>query len=140
MSTSLVEIQNKLKSDTKFQKTPITFIDDDYYDFVADGAKRFYIDLGYSDSWDGDYNAEQKILARDLLVSEHKYVLLAAKISFFEQIRNAWSTIQGYTTDAISLTYPNKPWENIKTTIDELEDELNKTFYKITPGVGGASE
>ena len=138
MSTSLSTIQDELETRTQFQTTPITFDSDDYYGFVIDGAKRLYIDAGY-ETWTSNYDSTAKTISRTLTTPEYEYVLICSEIAFYNVVKKAWSTIQGYSTDALTLTYPNKPWENIKSAIDDLEKRLSELFYKITSGVGTVS-
>lgn len=138
MSTSLSKLVTELQERTQFQETPIAFDTTDYEGFVTNGAKRLYIDLGYS-NWTTEYNATSKILTRDLSISEEEYVLIASEIAFFNEIKNNWSTIISYSTNALSITNGEKPYKNIDGMIKDLKDRLSELFYKIS-AVGGGSE
>lgn len=138
MATSLNEIVTKLEKGIRFQETPIQLDIYDYQGFVLDGAKRLYVDMGYS-GWDDEYDDIKFEVSRDFTLSEKEYVFIASLIKYYDEIKTHWSTILGYSTDAITVTYPQKPWENITGEIERLENRINTLFYKIS-SIGGGSE
>lgn len=68
---------------------------------------------------------------QDLKIDELRYAYLAAKIEFFKQVQTDVNNIVGYTTDALTVTNADKPYQNLSQTIGELENELRKVFYTM---------
>lgn len=64
-------------------------------------------------------------------IDEEEYVLLCAQIGFFNQVKTDVNNIVGYTTDALSVTNADKPYANIKDSIEKLENERRITYYKM---------
>jgi len=132
-TTITTDVMEQLITNTKHQRTPETYTSDDYKALAILGCKRFYRDTGIEDSWDDEYTAgDTPTLSRDLDILELDYCLKASEIEFFKQIRNYWNTLVGYTTNALSITMANKPFEQLNATIKEKEVELTDLFHKMT--------
>lgn len=74
---------------------------------------------------------ENVCFTEDLPIDEEEYVLLCAQIGFFNQVKTDVNNIVGYTTDALSVTNADKPYANIKDSIEKLENERRITYYKM---------
>jgi hypothetical protein len=74
---------------------------------------------------------ENVCFTEDLPIDEAEYVLLCAQIGFFNQVKTDVNNIVGYTTDALSVTNADKPYANIKDSIEKLENERRITYYKM---------
>lgn len=131
MATSISDIKDQLINNTKLQKTPITLTDDDYMGLAILGCKRFYIDIGNESNWDSDYSSDTNTLAKTLDIKQKDYCTLASEIEFFKSIRNHWSTMISYTTNALSVAYAYKPFEFIDKIINEKEIRLTDLFHKM---------
>lgn len=63
-------------------------------------------------------------------------VVWAAQIEFLEKVRADKNAIVGYTTDALSVTHADKPYQYISGTIAELRQQIRTAFYKLVSFVG----
>ena len=68
---------------------------------------------------------------QDLKIDELRYAFLKAKIEFFKRIQTDVNNIVGYTTDALTVTNADKPYQNLAQTIEGLEKELRQIFYTM---------
>lgn len=67
----------------------------------------------------------------DLKIDELRYAFLSAKIAFFQKVQTDVNNIVGYTTDALTVTNADKPYQNLAGTIDGLENERRKIYYSM---------
>lgn len=136
MATSLNDMAKELKSHVCWQKTPMPLSDGDYLDMIRYGIKKLYIDTGrasvfnknmiYMSSW-GDV-----VLSADLPADEEEYAMICAQITFFQRVAMDVNNIVGYTTDAITVTNADKPYANLKDTLDRLEKERRICYYRMS--------
>jgi|GEM_PF-1466682 len=133
--TNISELANELKDVTRWQKTPLPLSDNDYVSIIIRALKRLYIDTGRASVFNMDMitkNDEENVcFTEDLPIDEEEYVLLCAQIGFFNQVKTDVNNIVGYTTDALSVTNADKPYANIKDSIEKLENERRITYYKM---------
>lgn len=133
--TNISELANELKDATRWQKTPLPLSDNDYVSITIRALKRLYIDTGRASVFNMDMiteNDEKNVcFTEDLPIDEEEYVLLCAQIGFFNQVKTDVNNIVGYTTDALSVTNADKPYANIKDSIEKLENERRITYYKM---------
>lgn len=88
--------------------------------------------MQYEDSWlVFDENGILLSTTQTLHVDELRYAYLAAKIEFFKQVQTDVNNIVGYTTDALTVTNADKPYQNLGQTIIGLEEELRKVYYTM---------
>ena len=110
-------------------------INNDYVSIIIRALKRLYIDTGRASVFNMDMitkNDEENVcFTEDLPIDEEEYVLLCAQIGFFNQVKTDVNNIVGYTTDALSVTNADKPYANIKDSIEKLENERRITYYKM---------
>ena len=78
-----------------------------------------------------DTNGVLESTTQDLKIDELRYAYLKAKIEFFKQVQTDVNNIVGYTTDALTVTNADKPYQNLTQTIVELEEELRTIFYAM---------
>ncbi|MBZ9622851.1 hypothetical protein G9F71_008295 [Clostridium sp. FP2] len=130
--TSLIDIQEELTGNIKFQVTPIPMVDSDYASFTLQGVKRLYIDEGIEDNFLIDYDKVNNTLVRTLTLTEQEYACTCAEIAFREQIKDDVNAIIGYSTNALSITGANTPFKNLQGTIASLELRLAKLAFKFT--------
>jgi hypothetical protein len=133
--TNISELANELKDATRWQKTPLPLSDNDYISIIIRALKRLYIDTGRASVFNMDMitknDDENVCFTEDLPIDEAEYVLLCAQIGFFNQVKTDVNNIVGYTTDALSVTNADKPYANIKDSIEKLENERRITYYKM---------
>lgn len=57
----------------------------------------------------------------DLELDEQEWVLLEGEISFYNMALSNVDDLQSYTTDAMAVTHGDKPYKNIKSTIEDRQ-------------------
>lgn len=136
MSTSLTKMAFALQDETSWQRTPQTLRLDDYVQMIQNGIKRLYIDTSRASEFNynmiSDLNGNEVIFSQDLPIDEEEYVMVCAKINFFRRVATDVNNIVGYTTNALSVTNADKPYSNIKNTLEDLENDRRIIFYKMT--------
>ena len=136
MSTSLTKMAFTLQDETSWQRTPQTLRLDDYVQMIQNGIKRLYIDTSRASEFNynmiSDSNGSEIVFSQDLPIDEEEYVMVCAKINFFRRVATDVNNIVGYTTNALSVTNADKPYSNIKNTLEDLENERRIIFYKMT--------
>lgn len=70
-------------------------------------------------------------LVVDLDAAERMVVTMYAQVLFLRKVQASVSAIVGYTTDALSVTNADKPYQYIKQSIDVLMGEVRRVFYKM---------
>ena len=58
-------------------------------------------------------------------------MLLKAQILFYKWVQASVDDQTSYSTDAMSVTHGDKPYEHIGSTIDRIEKELSRTWYAM---------
>lgn len=127
---SLSVLADELQNKTEYQQTPREITYDEYISAVIYGLKRLYIDTGRASMWSEDLIDGDEFMA-DLLIDEIEYVLIMAQIRFFETVRASVNEMVSYTTNALSVTQGDKPYQNITGTLAELENERRILYYKM---------
>ena len=136
MSTSLTKMAFELRDETAWQRTPQQLSIDDYILMICNGLKRLYIDTARAS--DFNYNMissqdnDEVVFKNDLQIDEEEYIMICAKINFFRRVATDVNNIVGYTTNALSVTNADKPYANLKDTIDALENDRRTLFFKMT--------
>lgn len=124
-----------LKQRTEWQTVPREVSNEDYIAFVVNGIKELYIKTGREDGfWELFVFDEDNIpieITEILSAGEHEYVMLAAEIKFYEKVQSDVSRFVGYTTDALAVTNADKPYTNIKNTIDRKMEEKANIFSRL---------
>lgn len=135
MSTSLTQMAFDLREDVSWQRTPQQLELSDYVKMIYNGLKRLYIDTARASEFTyslNDQDGNEVIFPEDLPIDEEEYVMVCAKIAFFRRVATDVNNIVGYTTNALSVTNADKPYNNLKDTISDLESERRTIFYKMT--------
>lgn len=57
----------------------------------------------------------------DLALDEEEWVLLEGEISFYNLALSNVDDLQSYTTDAMAVTHGDKPYKNIKATVEDRQ-------------------
>ena len=70
-------------------------------------------------------------LEYDMKIDEKKYVLLCAQINFLKRVQSDVNNIVSYSTDALTVTNADKPYGHIQQSIDDIERERRRTYYKM---------
>jgi hypothetical protein len=135
MATDLNELIEELKDNTSWQKTPLPLMDYDYIKMVKRAIRQLYVDTGRASVYNNDLFTEDDsgnpVLSATLLADEIEYVLLCAQIQFFKRVATDVNNIVGYVSDALTVTNADKPYVNLKDTMDRLESERRIKYYKM---------
>lgn len=132
--TSIKELAERLAEEVRWQKTPVSLTEEDYQDIIIKAIKRLYIDTGRASEFNTSMIQEvgwEQVFTEDLPIDEEEYVLICAQIGFFNQVKADVNNIVGYTTDALSVTNADKPYANMKDTLEKLENDRRITYYKM---------
>lgn len=132
----ITKMAERLKTETAWQKVPTVLEDSDYIEMIVNGLKRLLIDTGRAKEYDSallNENTENGVVTydSDFLVDEEEYIFIAAKLNFYRQVANDVNNIVGYTTDALSVTNSDKPYANLKDTMEKLDNERRILYYKM---------
>lgn len=141
MATSITELADELYDNVKFQRTPMTMTQDDYIRMVKHGVRRLYVDTQRASVFRPDMFYEEKVsddseetnvfFEADLPLDERMYVLYCAQIAFLKEVAHDVNNIVGYTTDALTVTNADKPYANLKDSIEKVENDRRILYYKM---------
>lgn len=136
----LAPLVDELRRLTKWQRTPQAIEYEEYLIMIINGIKYLYTLTGRDqlfreDMFDVDIPAEAEFDGT-LNITEELIVMCAAQIEFYEKVRADKNAIIGYTTDALSVTHADKPFQYLTGTIEELQQKIRTAFYKLTPYAG----
>ena len=132
----------KLKDKTEWQETPLPLTDTQYLGMVIDGLERLFVDTGRATEFDENKftktvtNTEEEDIVEyfydaNFILDERKYIEICALIGFFEKVQSDVNNTFGYSTDALTVTNADKPYANLKDTIDRLDNERRILYYKM---------
>ena len=133
----LVPLIEELKRGTEWQRTPTEIKPEEYFAMIVKGIEYLYMITGRGASYRDDMiDAENQTFSGKLNLTEKMIVLWAAEIELLEKVRADKNAIVGYTTDALSVTNADKPYQYLSQSIDELRQKIRAAFYKLTAFVG----
>lgn len=135
MATIIAELVDELKDQTRWQKTPLPLADDDYVSMIKLSIRRLYVDTGRASVYNnGMYHTDADNVLTfevDLPADEVEYIIICAQLKFFQRVASDVNNIVGYVTDAITVTNADKPYANLKDTMDRLENERRILYFKM---------
>lgn len=135
MTTDLFELIDELRDNTRWQKTPMPLTNVDYANMIKRAIRQLYVDTGRASLYHSDlFTIEPDgdvLFEGTLQADEIEYVLLCAQIQFFKRVATDVNNIVGYVTDALSVTNADKPYANLKDTMDRLENERRIKYFKM---------
>lgn len=134
MGFNITDAAKQLQSDTSWQVLPEALSFDVYTDMVVYGIKRLFIDTGRALEFDNSifYEAEDELLCEmNFAIDEEEYILLVAQIQFFKRVQLDANTAVSYSTDAMTVTQANKPYEHLQDTIEKLEARRRELYYRM---------
>lgn len=135
MATVLTELIEELKDNTSWQKTPLPLMDGDYAKMTKRAIRQLYVDTGRASVYNNGLFTEDAegviTFSENLPADEIEYVLICAQINFFKRVATDVNNIVGYVSDALTVTNADKPYANLKDTMDRLENERRIKYYKM---------
>ena len=138
--TDLTVWMERLYEDVSWQKIPVVMTPEEEMRMLsrclAKGIEFMFIAVGKGAAFDPSwliYDAVGVLSActQDLNLDELTYAYTRAEIEFFKQVQTDVNNIVGYTTDALTVTNADKPYQNLAQTIDRLEKDLRQIFYTM---------
>ena len=94
--------------------------------FVVTGRAQEYYDYEYV--YEAGVPSE---FTYTLQLDEEMYVLCKAQVGIFGKVRAQYNDLLGYTTNALTVTNADKPYTYITGTIEELEADMRRYYYKM---------
>ena len=135
---NITKLAKWLKEQTEWQETPVPLTDQNYINMVIDGIERLFVDTGRSTAYD-----EEKYITvvteeetyygydADFPLDERRYIQICSQIGFFSKVQSDVNNTFGYSTDALTVTNADKPYANLKDTIEKLDNERRIIYYKM---------
>lgn len=132
---NITEMAEELNEDTAWQETPVPMRHEDYVKIVVRALRKFFVDINHASEYnitlyttDDDDNVYYN---REFLIDEEEYIRLLCQIMFFQKVQTDVNNTFGYTTNALSVTNADKPYANLKSTLDDLQHERRIVFNKM---------
>ena len=143
---NLTELMEQLKDETEWQETPMPLTDNQYLTMVVRGLERLFVDTGRAAEYDETKfqtvtEDEQTFVYYDwdFMLDERIYIMLCAKIGFFQKVQSDVNNTFGYTTNALSVTNADKPYANLRNTIESIDNDRRIVYYKMVRYTLGVS-
>lgn len=132
---NIAEIADELHDLTAWQETPVPLKTSDYEDIVIRAVKKFFVDINHP----AEYNTElwttddsgNTVYDRTFLLDEEEYIKILCMLEFFKRVQMDVNNSFGYSTDALTVTNADKPYANLKNTIENWEHERRVVFNKM---------
>lgn len=134
--TDLMVLAKRLFKKVEYQETPEEVTIEDLVDHIQDAVRMLYVISGRSlifseDKFSRDDEFGVCVLSDDLKLDEQEWVMLQAQIEFYKKVQAGHDDDVSYTTDAMSVTHGDKPYEHIGQSIDRLEAERNVVWARM---------
>ena len=136
--TDVIALAQRLHRKINSQRTPEEVHWTDQVEWITDAIRQLYVISGRAlhfseDMFFHDDNVEDSLyFAETLSLDEEEWVLLTAQIEFYKWVQASKDDLVSYSTDAMSVTHGNKPYEHLGNTIDRLSSERNRIWYTMT--------
>ena len=157
--TDLVKLAQRLHRRIKWQEIPEELYSSDLIDMLEDAIRMLYVISGrtfqFSDDKfvvveepdedaetqeePGNTGEEEKedelkpgtYFDDDLELDEQEWILLEGEIAFYNLALSNVDDLQSYTTDAMAVTHGDKPYKNIKQTVDDRKSKQNDVWVRM---------
>lgn len=132
---NVTKLAEWLRVKTAWQETPVVLTGSDYIGMVIDGIERLFVDTGRALMYDENLyvTLEDESLGYDtnIPLDERRYIQICSEMNFFAKVQSDVNNSFGYSTDALTVTNADKPYANLKDTLDKLENERRIIYYKM---------
>lgn len=135
---NITKLAEWLKEQTEWQETPVPLTEQNYVNMVIDGIERLFVDTGRSTAYDEEkyitvVTEEESYYGydADFPLDERRYIQICSQIGFFSKVQSDVNNTFGYSTDALTVTNADKPYANLKDTIEKLDNERRIIYYKM---------
>lgn len=132
---NITELAQEIQELTAWQETPVDLSDNDYVKIVVRAVKKFFVDINRPEEYDITLwttdDDENTCYNREFLLDEEEYIKILCQIEFFQRVQTDVNNAFGYSTDALTVTNADKPYANLKNTVDDLQHERRIVFNKM---------
>jgi len=150
--TDIMNLAQRLYRRIKWQEIPEQMDSNDLVDLLEDAIRMLYVISGRTFQFSEDKFKDKKIIEippeeeggepqyeevegvffeDDLMLDEQEWVLLEGEIAFYNLALSNVDDLQSYTTDAMSVTHGDKPYKNIKQTIDDRKAKQDVVWTRM---------
>ena len=136
--TDIVRLAQRLHRRIKWQEIPEELNSADLMVIICDAIRMLYVISGRTFQFSEDmfvtrivtqpeeedepeYTEDGLWFSADLPIDEEEWVLLEGEISFYNMALSNVDDLQSYTTDAMAVTHGDKPYKNIKATVEDRQ-------------------
>jgi len=140
--TDIIKLAQRLHRRIKWQEIPEELTSTDLIDILCDAIRMLYVISGRTFQFSDDMFTETMTVEippeeeggepqteviegvffeETLELDEQEWVLLEGEIAFYNLALSNVDDLQSYTTDAMSVTHGDKPYKNIKATVEDRQ-------------------
>lgn len=126
------ELQRKVRG----QQTPIPYEFSDYENMILDGIRKLYVLTEQEERYDDALilrTEEGTTYDADFSPTEKEFIMVCARIAFFEETEMTVSAAVGYTTPVLTVTNADKPAANLRNMLGDLRSYQQELFHKLAP-------
>lgn len=132
---NITEIAEEVHELTAWQETPMPLGPSAYIKIVMRALRKFFVDINHPTEYDPNLyikdDDENVYYDREFYADEEEYILILCRIEFFKRVQTDVNNTFGYSTDALTVTNADKPYANLKNTLDDLQHERRIYFNKM---------
>lgn len=143
---NITKLAEWLQEKTEWQETPVPLTEANYINMVIEGIERLFVDTGRSEMYNEDLyvqvnDDERSYYAYDynFPLDERRYIQICAQMNFFSKVQSDVNNAFGYSTDALTITNMDKPYANLRNTLENLDNERRIIYYKMVRYTLGTS-
>ncbi len=136
--TDIVKLAQRLHRRIRWQEIPEELTSTDLMDILCDAIRMLYVISGRTFQFSEDmfvtgietqaegeseseYTEYGLWFTENLAIDEEEWVLLEGEIAFYNMALSNVDDLQSYTTDAMAVTHGDKPYKNIKATVEDRQ-------------------
>ena len=148
--TDIVKLAQRLQRRIRWQEIPEELTSADLIEIICDAIRMLYVISGRTFQFSEDMftttneasveetdteetteasetteTEEEKEdglwFTADLEIDEREWILLESEIAFYNMALSNVDDLQSYTTDAMAVTHGDKPYKNIKATVEDRQ-------------------
>ena len=138
--TDLVELARRLHRRIQWQEIPEALTSTDLIEMIKDAIRMLYVISGRTFVFSEDKFTVEDIedsdeknyyFEDDLELDEREFVLLESEIAFYNMALSNVDDLTSYTTDAMAVTHGDKPYKNIKATVEDRQAKLAVVWTRM---------
>lgn len=125
--TDIVKLAQRLHRRIKWQEIPEELNSEDLIEIICDAIRMLYVISGRTFQFSedmfivNDLDNDAVEFTETLELDEQEWVLLESEVAFYNMALSNVDDLQSYTTDAMAVTHGDKPYKNIKATVEDRQ-------------------